>query len=136
MVKIDIAYEGGLHCRLKHGPSGTEISTDAPKDNMGKGEAFSPTDLVASALGSCMLTTMAIVAARRGIDFGTASCEAIKEMISEPERRIGKIILTIQMPKGLSVENRAILERAALACPVTKSLNPNIEIPLQFIYPE
>lgn len=134
MVKIDIVYEGGLHCRLKHDPSGAEISTDAPKDNMGKGEAFSPTDLVASALGSCMLTTMAIVAARKGIEFQSASIEVIKEMVSDPERRIGKIYVTLEMPKHLTPDQRTILERAAHACPVVKSLNPAIEIPTKFNY--
>ena len=134
MVKVKIVYEGELRCRLTHETSGTTISTDAPKDNMGKGESFSPTDLVGSALGSCMLTTMAIVAKRRGIEFGTASVEVIKEMISEPERRIGKITVTFQMPKGLSPEHRALFERAAMTCPVHKSLNPSVEISVKFNY--
>ena len=134
MVKIDIAYEGGFHCRLTHGPSGAEISTDAPKDNRGKGEAFSPTDLTASSLGSCMLTTMAIVAQRKGIEFKNASAEVIKEMVSDPERRIGKINVTLEMPKGLIPDQRTMLERAAHACPVVKSLNPAIEVPTKFNY--
>ena len=136
MVKVHIVYEGELHCRLTHGPSGTQISTDAPKDNMGRGESFSPTDLVGSALGSCMLTTMAIVAKRRGIEFGGASLEVIKEMISEPERRIGKLTLTFEMPRNLNADQRALLERAALTCPVAKSLNPAIETPTRFNYPD
>mgnify|MGYP001588812177 CR=1 FL=1 len=134
MVKIGITYEGSFHCRLTHGPSGTEISTDAPEDNMGKGEAFSPTDLTASSLGSCMLTTMAIVAQRKGIELGSASAEVIKEMVSDPERRIGKIHVSIKMPAGLKPDERTILERAAHACPVVKSLNPAIEIPTKFNY--
>ena len=129
-----MVYEGDLRCRLTHELSGSSFPTDAPKDNMGKGEAFSPTDLTAASLGSCMLTTMAIVAKRRGILFGTASVEVIKEMISDPERRIGKITLTFQMPQGLNAEHRALLERTALTCPVQKSLNPSIEIPTQFHY--
>ena len=134
MVDLRIDYEGALHCRLTHGPSGAVIATDAPKDNMGKGEAFSPTDLVAAALGSCMLTTMAIVALRKGIEFKTASMKAVKEMVTDPERRIGKIHITVEMPRGLGPEHRAVLERAAHACPVVKSLNPAIEIPTKFNY--
>ena len=136
MVKINIVYEGDLHCRLTHGPSGSVIATDAPKDNMGKGEAFSPTDLAASALGSCMLTTMGIVAQRHSIDFKEASAEVIKEMITEPERRIGKLTVTITMPKGLDQTTRDLLERAAVHCSVHKNLSPTVEIPVKFIYPD
>ena len=134
MVKANIFYEGALSCRLTHGPSGAVISTDAPKDNMGKGEAFSPTDLVASALASCMLTTMAIVAARKGIEFRSASVEVTKEMILDPERRIGKIHTLFEMPAGLTLDQRTTLEKAAHTCPVVKSLNPSIEIPTKFNY--
>ena len=101
---------------------------------MGKGEEFSPTDLVASALGSCILTTMGIVAQRKGIEFKSATAEVTKEMTSLPERRIGKITVTIQMPRRLDESQRAILEKAALACPVHKSLNPAVETPITFNY--
>jgi len=134
MVKIGLVYEGALRCRLTHGPSSSEISTDAPKDNMGKGEAFSPTDLTAASLGSCMLTTMAIVAARKGFEFKGASAEVMKEMVAEPERRLGKIHVKIEMPQGLAADQRAMLERAAHACPVAKSLHPSVEIPTKFNY--
>lgn len=132
MVKIKVSYEGDLHCRLTHGPSGTEFLTDAPADNMGKGEFFSPTDLVAAALGSCLLTTMGIYAARHGIDLRGASAEVIKEMIQEPVRRIGKLTVVIRMPGGIERRQREALERAALACPVHKSLHPDIEAPVKF----
>ena len=86
MVKMEIIYRGDLHCDLKHEPSGTQISTDAPKDNMGKGESFSPTDLVASALGACMMTLMGIFAKRHSIDLDGTKINVEKEMSSDPRR--------------------------------------------------
>lgn len=136
MVKINIRYEGGLHCGLTHVPSGSQISTDAPKDNHGKGETFSPTDLVASALGACMLTLMGIVSQRHGIALEGAEVEVIKEMIQEPVRRIGKLTVTFKMPKGIPPKERAVLERAAMTCPVHQSLHPDIQIPVAFNYPD
>lgn len=136
MVHIDIAYEGDLHCKITHRPSGTEITTDAPKDNMGKGATFSPTDLVAAALGSCMLTIMGIFANRHGINLKSAHVEVIKEMVQAPERRIGKLPVSFKMPSGIPQSQRETLERAALTCPVHKSLRPDIDIPLAFHYPD
>ena len=136
MVKIDIVYEGGLHCRLKHGPSGQVITTDAPVDNHGKGEAFSPTDLVAGALGSCMLTVMGIYAERHKINMKGTTMQVLKEMIKEPVRRIGKLTVTVHFPAGISKEHRKALEHAALTCPVHHSLHPDIELPTQFNYPD
>ncbi len=134
MVKIDIVYEGQLHCSLKHGPSGKVIETDAPKDNHGKGEAFSPTDTVAGALGACMLTIMGIVAQRHEIKLEGAKVQVTKEMVTEPARRIGKLTVIFQMPAGVPPSKRELLERAALTCPVHKSLHPDIEIPVTFNY--
>ncbi len=136
MVKIDVAYEGQLHCRLTHGPSGSEIVTDAPKDNHGKGEAFSPTDLVAAALGSCMITVMGIFAERHRIDIKGTSAEVVKEMTQEAPRRIAKLAVTIKFPAGVSASDRASLERVALTCPVHKSLHPDVQIPINFSYPD
>ena len=136
MVKINIVYEGGLHCRLTHGPSGASISTDAPKDNNGKGEAFSPTDLVAAALGSCMMTVMGIAAARHGVDLKGATIDVSKEMIIAPVRCIGALDVILGMPKGIPADKRSMLEHAAHTCPVHKSLHPDIKIPVQFIYPD
>ncbi len=133
MVKIDITYEGSLHCRLKHGPSGTEISTDAPKDNLGKGEAFSPTDLVAAALGSCILTTIGIVAARHHIALEGSRAEVTKEMSTDP-RRIARVAVTFHMAKGIPLAQRPVLERAGLNCPVHKSLHPDMDLPIKFVY--
>ena len=134
MVIIQGVYEGNFHCRMTHAPSGSVLNTDAPKDNMGKGEFFSPTDLVATALGSCMMTTMAIFAARHAIPLEGGSVEVKKEMAQEPVRRIGKLSVLFKMPRGIAAKERQALERAALACPVHKSLHPDVEIPVRFEY--
>jgi putative redox protein len=102
MVEIRIEYEGGLRCRAAHGPSGAILLTDAPVDNMGKGEAFSPTDLVATALGTCMMTIMGIAADRMGLDLRGATATVTKEMVTSPLRRIGKLAVTIKVPGKLS----------------------------------
>jgi putative redox protein len=136
MVKINVVYEGDLRCRLTHEPSGSVILTDAPKDNMGKGEAFSPTDLVASALASCMLTVMGIVAHKNQINITGAKADVTKEMIALPVRRIGTITVDIHMPQGLSTAQRSLLEHAAHTCPVHKSLSPDVQTPIRFHYAE
>jgi putative redox protein len=134
MVKMKIVYEGQLHCGLTHEPSGSVISTDAPKDNMGKGAAFSPTDLVAAALGSCMLTVMGIAAARHNIDIKGTTVEVSKEMVTAPVRRIGSISVILHMASGIPQDKRSMLEAAAHSCPVHKSLHPDVQTPIQFIY--
>jgi putative redox protein len=134
MVTIQGNYLGDLRCDATHMPSGSRIITDAPADNMGKGESFSPTDLVATALGTCVVTTMAIVAARRGIDFAGASFRIEKHMATDPVRRIGRLPLTIRMSSSLDVESRAVLERAAHTCPVSKSLHPEVVQTITFEY--
>src|SRR5208283_1814359 len=110
MVKMSIVYEGQLRCVLTHEPSGSLIRTDAPKDNMGKGEAFSPTDLLAAALGSCMLTVMGIAAARHNIDLKGTTVDVTKEMVTAPVRRIGKISVILNMASGIPQDKRAMLE--------------------------
>ena len=136
MVTIDLVYEGGLRTSARHGPSGATLSTDAPKDNEGKGEAFSPTDLVATALGSCMLTIMGIAARRKGLKLEGARVRVEKHMAADPVRRIGKLEVAFEMPPGLAAADRQVLERAALACPVHQSLHPDVEIPVSFRYPD
>ncbi len=135
MVEIEITYEGDLHCRLRHGPSGVEIQTDAPKDNQGKGEFFSPTDLVAAALGSCMMTLMGIAAKNRGINLAGLKCSVKKEMVNVPHRRIKRLETVFNFPRALSDKEKQILEQAARTCPVHKSLHPEVEAPVSFNYP-
>lgn len=136
MVKIDIEYEGELHCSLKHGPSGKMIETDAPVDNHGKGQAFSPTDLVAAAFGSCMMTLMGIYAERHQINLKGTTIQVIKEMVKEPVRRIGKLGAVVKFPAGIPKDQRKAVETAALTCPVHFSLHPDVEHPVQFHYPD
>jgi len=133
-VEISIAYEGELRCRCEHGPSGVALNTDAPVDNQGRGESFSPTDLVATALGSCMLTIMGIVARRHGYPIEGTKVRVVKEMIQEPVRRIGKLSAEFHVKNGasLSEKDRKILEQAADTCPVRKSLHPDVAIPVIF----
>ncbi len=130
MVRIDVAYKGQLHCEAVHGPSGRRAATDAPKDNMGKGEAFSPTDLVATAFASCVLTIMGIVAQRRSLDLSGARATVTKEMTDTPCRRIRCLTLEAHLPAAIGQEDRALLQKAAEACPVLKSLHPDIETPI------
>ena len=136
-VEIDIAYEGGLHCTATHGPSSSALTTDAPVDNGGKGTAFSPTDLVATALGTCMATIMGLVAQRNNLNIDGLQIQVIKEMTTDPVRRIGSLKTRLVFPQGkpLSATDRAKLEAAANACPVKQSLHPDVKPPMEFVYP-
>ena len=134
MYHIVSEYEGQLRTRLKHVQSGNEILTDAPRDNHGKGEAFSPTDLVAGALGSCILTIMAIVGERRNIDLKGTRAEITKVMGKNP-RRISEIYVQIYFQQTFPSSERKILEKAAHTCPVHKSLDDALEKKLIFNYP-
>jgi len=135
-VEIDIVYEGGLHCHATHGPSRNTVTTDAPVDNGGKGAAFSPTDLVATALGSCMVTIMGLVAERNGLDLNGTRIHVVKDMVTNPVRRIGTLTVQISLPPGRSFGNgdRGKLERAAQTCPVRQSLHPDIDVKVEFVY--
>ena len=132
-VEIKGQYEGDLRVKRTHGPSGSTIETDAPTDNQGKGEKFSPTDLVVAALGSCMMTIMGIVAKRDSIKLEGTTFRAEKHM-SENPRRIGKIVLEFNMPGGLTEEQKKKLEKFAHTCPVHQSLHSDIEQDIKFIY--
>ena len=132
MVSIETIYQGGLRVQGTHGPSGTQLITDAPVDNHGKGESFSPTDLVATALGACMLTIMGIVAERHGWELVGAKARVEKHMQTEPVRRIGKLEVVLEIPGEFDDKAREALKRAALSCPVHASLHPDIELPVRF----
>ena len=132
MVQINITYEGDLHCRLVHAPSGAMMETDAPIDNNGRGESFSPTDLVAASLGSCMGTLMGIKARARELDITGTSITVLKEMTNQPFRKIGRLIVDILLPRQYSEEEMIVLRNAALTCPVMKSINPDIIVETTF----
>ena len=134
MVEMSFKYEGQLHCVARHGPSGNEISTDAPKDNQGRGEAFSPTDLLGAALGTCMLTLAGIYAQRHNLDIAGAKAHVTKEMVTAPIRRIGKLCVSITIPKSVPELHRQAMENAANTCPVSKSLHPDIEKVIRYVY--
>jgi uncharacterized OsmC-like protein len=134
MVKIIGEYQGELHCTARHEPSGSQITTDAPKDNQGRGEAFSPTDLVATAFATCVATTMAIAARKHGIELDGLRYEVTKEMAEAP-RRISRLTLNVWLPAVSSKISREILERAAHGCPVHRSLAPEVEKLITFHEP-
>ena len=129
-----VTYKGGLRTEARHIQSGNSIVTDAPVDNQGKGEAFSPTDLVATALASCMLTIMGIVAERNSIELKGTTAEVEKIMGTMP-RKISEIKIKILFNKNFDKKTKRKLESAALACPVSNSLNKNLEESINFIYP-
>jgi len=136
MVEMKITYEGGLHCKAVHGPSGAIIVTDAPVDNHGKGESFSPTDLCAASLGVCMMTVMGIASQDRNIDMKGTVCRIEKHMSSDAPRRIVKINADFSFPVGIPIDKRELLRATAEHCPVAKSLNPEIDVNLKFNFPD
>jgi len=125
MATIHTTYLGGLRTEATHLQSGTKIITDAPTDNKGKGEAFSPTDLLAESLAGCMLTTMAIAADAHGIDMNGAEAEVTKVMAANP-RRVAEVIADVKFPKEYTDKEKEILTKAALGCPVALSLHPDV----------
>jgi len=134
-VEITGRYTGKLGTELRHGPSGTLLKTAAPVDNQGDGSSFSPTDLVAAAFASCIVTTMAIVAERDGIPFSEVTFRVEKHMVTQP-RRIGALPVVIHMPAGLTPEQRQKLERIGHSCPVHKTLLDDVDKTITFVYPE
>lgn len=131
-VEIDVKYDGNKVCSLHH-EQGADIKTDAPKDIGGNASAFSPTDLVAAGLASCILTTIAMFAERHQIDLTGIKAHVSKEMNANP-RRIGKLPVVVTMPASLSVEMRETLERVGRQCPVHASLHPDIDAPITYEY--
>ena len=135
-VEINVVYTGSLNTVATHGPSKKTVQTDAPVDNGGKGESFSPTDMVATALGACMLTIIGLIAERNKLDVKGATVKVLKDMTATPPRRIAKLTVTITFPVGckLTDADKAKFEHGAKTCPVHHSLHPDIEIPVQYIY--
>jgi putative redox protein len=134
MVKVQAIYQGQKHCLAKHEPSGSTIETDAPKDNHGLGEKFSPTDLLATSLGTCILTTMAIVADRDGVDLKGSTVEIEKHMTTEGQRKLAAIKVNLKLPKSIPEDYRKKLNHVADACPVKRSIHPDIETPTEILY--
>ena len=135
-VEIEAIYTGQLECKATHGPSGNTLRTDAPLDNGGKGESFSPTDLVATALGTCVLTILGLVSERHDLDLTGAEVKVTKEMINKPVRRIGGLRTVVIVPAHAVIDGsmRDRLESAARKCPVHQSLHPEINAPIEFRY--
>lgn len=131
-VLTRIEYLGELRTKCTHGPSGSTIETDAPVDNHGKGELFSPTDLVGTALGSCVLTILGIYAQRHGLDVRGASASVEKTMATAPLRRIARLTTDVRIPLPPDSPHRDPIERALLTCPVHASLHPEIDKPIRF----
>ncbi|HYP04035.1 MAG TPA: OsmC family protein [Cyanobium sp.] len=132
MTTVTCRYEGNLRCRAEHGPSGTELLTDAPLDNQGKGEGFSPTDLVGTPLVSCILTIMAMAAERHGIALEGSTARVEKTMTTSGVRRIAALEVWITLPAGLDEEQRRLLQRAAAGCPVKRSLQEAVPMELHW----
>ncbi len=134
MVPISLRYDGNLLCTVTHDPSGASFTTDAPLDNGGRAASFSPTDLLATSLLSCIVTTMALVAERKGFVLAGMSAAIEKHMVSTPERRVGKLVVTLNMPPNLTPDQRTLLERVAKTCPVRKSISPDIDVVETYVY--
>lgn len=134
MVEIQVQYNGDLRCTATHGPSGSTLSTDAPTDNLGKGELFSPTDLVATALATCVVTTMGIVAKRKNFDFSRASARVEKHMVADPVRRIGELKLFLRIPGNWTEDQKKMLTHTANACPVKNSLHPDTKVTIELAW--
>ena len=136
MVDIYMRYEGGLHCSATHGPSSVLLATDAPRDNEGKGESFSPTDLLATSLGTCMLTTMGIAAHKHGWNIDGIELHVKKEMTRQPPRRVERLIARFDVPAavagGLDAETKSKLEHIARTCPVALSLHQTVAVETSF----
>ena len=135
MVQIDADYIGDLRCEAEHGPSGVTLTTDAPEDNHGEGRSFSPTDLVATALGTCIATILGIQADKHGLDLEGTELSVEKVMASNP-RRIDALRIEVEMPVALAEQMRSRLERAARHCPVDESLHPDTDIVVAFHWPD
>lgn len=134
MVNVEVVYLGGLRTEAVHGPSQSTVQTDAPMDNCGKGELFSPTDLVGTALGTCVLTILGIYAQKHSLDVSGASASVQKEMTAFPVRRISALRTEVQIPLPAQTSHREAIEHAISSCPVHASLHPEIHKPIVFVW--
>jgi putative redox protein len=136
MVHQNITYVGELRCESVHGPSNVHLTTDAPTDNHGKGESFSPTDLIVTALATCIITTAGMIAQREHVKLEGTKIYAEKHMSADSPRRIVKIVLKFDMPKNIPLNFRPKLRVTADACPVKQSIHPDIEVATHFEFPD
>ena len=134
MVEMTVRYDGELRCTAAHGPSGSTLETDAPRDNCGKGERFSPTDLIGVALASCIATTLGIVAQRKGWPLAGMTIRVEKHMTTEGPRRIARLPVNVAMPPGFPQEARDEAERVMRTCPVTRCLHPDVAVPVSIAW--
>jgi putative redox protein len=132
MVRIDVRYEGDLRTRARHVPSGAELITDAPVDNQGLGRSFSPTDLLAASLATCMLTLMGLAARRDGLDLAGATASVEKVMGAMPRRHVSRLIVELHVPLDPGEDLRRTLIEAAEGCPVKASLGPLTSVELRW----
>ena len=135
MVRLNIDYQGGLRCLVTHGPSKSQFETDAPLDNHGRAERISPTDLVGAALGSCIATVLGIAAEKHSWDLTGLHVEVDKEMSATPPRRVAALHVRVQMPRPLPDEDRRRVEDIAHACPVHRSLHPDLRVDIAVLWP-
>jgi putative redox protein len=133
---IKATYKGNLDCEAVHKPSGSKIVTTAPPDNHGKGDKFSPTDLVATALATCYLTIMGISAEGHKINMKGTTATVEKFMSEDKPRRIARLVIKVNFCKGIPFNHRGLLEAVAINCPTTKSLHPDLKIEYEFNFPD
>tara|TARA_B100000767_G_scaffold264538_1_gene279556 strand:- start:860 stop:1258 length:399 start_codon:yes stop_codon:yes gene_type:complete len=131
MVRIDATYDGNLRCSATHGPSGAKLITDAPADNMGKGESFSPTDLLATSMLTCIMTIVAIRADSKEIDVAGMTGSVEKSMAANP-RRVSKLEIIVNLPSNLNMDDRAWLITEGCNCPVCMSVSESMEVDVTF----
>lgn len=136
MVPQHLLYLGELRMEAVHGPSGVRLVTDAPVDNHGRGQSFSPTDLVVTALSTCAVTTAAIALQKHDIRLDGAKIYSEKHMSTDPPRRIVRIVVHIDLPAGFPHDRRPLLESTARQCPVARSLHPDLDVEMTFAYPD
>jgi len=134
MIEIYIDYKGDLHCEAKHGPSQQLLETDAPVDNNGRGESFSPTDLLAASLGTCMATVLGIAARRKEISLEGMNVQVRKFMSDDQPRRVSRLEVDIYVPISEDHVDRRLLQSTALGCPVHHSIHPDIEVAINWFW--